>query len=64
MSMMKIVTSTSWLGTPHLKKMTNEEWVNEQMSDPVIGEVHKYLLDKTLHQRKGKRGDSEALKNC
>ena len=34
------------------------------MSDPVIGKVRKYLLDKTLHQRKGKRGDSEALKNC
>ena len=45
-------------------KMTNKEWVDEQMSDPVIGEVHKHLLDKTLHQRKSKRGDSEALKNC
>ena len=32
------------------------------MSDLVIREVHKHLLDKTLHQRKSKRGDSEALK--
>ena len=44
------------------KKMTNEEWVNEQISHPIIGEVHKHLLDKTLHQRKSKRGDSEAVK--
>ena len=43
-------------------KTTNEEWVNEQMADPVIGEVHKHLLDKTLHQRRSKRGDSDALK--
>ena len=43
-------------------KMTNKEWVDEQMSDPIIGEVHKHLLDKTLHQRKSKREDSEALK--
>ena len=33
-------------------KMTNKEWVDEQMSDPVIGEVCKHLLDKTLHKRK------------
>ena len=43
-------------------KMTNEEWVDEQMSDPIICELCKHLLDKMLHQRKGKRGDSEALK--
>ena len=50
-------------GHATLKKMTNEEWVNEQMVDPVIGEVCKHLLDKTLHQRRrSKRGDSDALK--
>ena len=43
-------------------KMTNKEWVDEQMSDPIIREVCKHLLDKMLHQRKSKRGDSEALK--
>ena len=43
-------------------KMTNKEWVEEQMSDPIIGEVRKHLLDGMLHQRKSKRGDSEALK--
>ena len=43
-------------------KMTNKEWVDEQMSDPIIREVRKHLLDKMLHQRKSKRGDSEALK--
>ena len=44
------------------KKMTNKGWVDEQMADPIIGEVHKHLLDKALHKRKSKRGDSEALK--
>ena len=44
------------------KKMANEEWVNEQMAGLVIGEVCKHLLDKTLHQRRSKRGDSDALK--
>ena len=44
------------------ERMTNKEWVNEQMADPVIGEVCKHLIDKTLHQRRSKRGDSDALK--
>ena len=43
-------------------KMTNKEWVEEQMSDPIIGEVRKHLLNGTLHQRKSKIEDSEALK--
>ena len=43
-------------------KMTNKEWVEEQMSDSVIGEVQKHLLDGTLHKRKCKTEDSEALK--
>ena len=42
--------------------MTNQEWVEEQMSDSVIGEVRKHLLDGTLHKRKCKTEDSEALK--
>ena len=43
-------------------KITNKEWIEEQMSDPVIGEIRKYLLNGTLHQRKSKIKDSEALK--
>ena len=43
-------------------KMTNKEWVEEQTSDSVIGEVRKHLLEGTLHQRKCKTEDSEALK--
>ena len=33
-------------------KMTNKEWVEEQMSDPIIGEIQTHLLDGMLHQRK------------
>lgn len=44
-------------------KMTNQDWVKEQMEYPVIGEIHKHLLAKTLHKRKGKRGDPDYLKN-
>ena len=33
-------------------KMTSKEWVEEQMSDPIIRELRKHLLDGTLHQRK------------
>ena len=43
-------------------KMTNKEWVEEKMSDPIIREVRKHLLNGTLHQRKSKIEDSEALK--
>ena len=43
-------------------KMTNKEWVEEQMSDLVIREVRKHLLDGTLYRRKYKTEDSEALK--
>ena len=43
-------------------KMTNREWVEEQMSDPVIGEVRKHLIDGTLHKIKCTTEDSEALK--
>lgn len=30
-------------------KMTNEDWIEEQMADPVIREIHEHLLKKTLH---------------
>ena len=43
-------------------KMTNKEWVEEQMSDPIIREIQKHLLNGTLHQRKSKIEDSEAFK--
>ena len=32
-------------------KITNIEWVEEQMLDPIIGEIQKHLLNGTLHQR-------------
>ena len=43
-------------------KITNKEWIEEQMSDPIIGEIQKCLLKGTLHQRKSQIEDSEALK--
>ena len=33
-------------------KMTNKEWVEEQMLDPIIGEVQKHLVNGTLHKKK------------
>ena len=45
------------------KAMTNKDWIREQMQDPIIGEVHKHLMEGTLHKRKIQRGDPDSLKN-
>ena len=32
-------------------KMTNEDWIEEQMADPVIREIHEHLFEENLTKK-------------